>query len=339
MDTLDRRLRATNLNLLPILRAALRRKNLTRAAAELNLTQSAVSNSLKQLREHFGDELLVREGRTMRLTDKARQLIGPLEATLDALSSLIANAPFDPATSRHHFRVATADYVTAITAPALAATMSAAAPSMTVQMVTARGRSTAELRSGDIDMVISPRQIIDAAAFDAPELVRALTIEALASEPFVCVARADDEAFARGLSVEDYLARPHASFHLDIAAHASLEHAWLLEHGVSQFNRILTSDFTALPLIAARSDCIALMPRSLARLAAPGLGLRIGPSPLPVPDLELTMVFLTRRRDEPELCWLRREVKRCVAESLQAPADHHQASKAIDDLDVVYHAD
>lgn len=317
MDDLDRRLRATNLNLLPILRAALKYRNLTRAAAELNITQSAVSNSLKQLREHFGDDLLVRDGRHLRLTDKARQLLGPLDEALDSLSALIANAPFDPRTSRRHFRVATADYVTAITAPEMAAVMSAEAPLMTVQMITARGRSNAELRSGDIDMVISPRQIMDAAAFDAPDVVRDLTIEPLAREPFVCIANRDDEAFARGLSVEEYLARPHASFHLDLTIHASLEHAYLLEHGVRQFNRVLTSDFTVLPLIAARSDCIVLAPRSLARLAARSLHLQIGPSPLPVPDLELTMVFLTRRRDEPELTWLRRQIKRCVDISLR----------------------
>jgi len=316
VDDVERRLRATNLNLLPILRSVLKHRNLTRAAEELNITQSGVSNSLRQLRAHFGDELLVREGRGLRLTEKAKQLLVPLEQALNSVGEILANVPFDPLTSTRQFRVATADYVTAVTAPEMAALMVAEAPRLTVQMITARGRSVGDLRSGEIDMVISPRQIIDAVIFDAPALVRELTVESLAREPFVCLARADDDAFARGLTREEYLARPHASFHLDLAVHASLEHAYLLQHGIQQFNRILTSDFAVLPLIAARSDCLALVPRSLGRLAAKAMPLQIGPCPLPVADLELMMVFPSRRRDEPDLAWLRNVLKRCIAASL-----------------------
>lgn len=318
MDQLERRLRATNLNLLPILRSVLKHRNLTRAAVELHITQSGVSNSLKQLRAHFGDELLVRDGRGLRLTEKGKQLVEPLELALASLGEVLANPVFDPATSTRRFRVATADYVTAITAPEMAAVMSREAPGITIQSVTARGRSARDLRDGEIDMVISPRQIIEAAVYDAPALAKAFTLEPLLREPFVCLARADDEAFAKGLTVEQYLARPHASFHLDLTAHASLEHGYLIEHEASQFNRILTSDFTVLPLIAAGSDCIALAPRSLAQLAVRSLPLQIGPSPLPIPDLELVMVFLRVRREEPELTWLRDLLKRCVAASLRA---------------------
>jgi LysR family nod box-dependent transcriptional activator len=316
MDDLGRRLRSTNLNLLPILRAVLRHRNLTRAAEELNITQSGVSNSLRQLRVHFGDQLLVRDGRRLRLTDRAKQLMEPLEQALSSVALVLANPKFDAATSAHHFRLATADYVAAITAPEMAAVMSREAPRITLQLITARGRSIGDLRSGEIDMVIAPRQILEAAIFDAPSVMRELTIEPLGREPFVCLARDDDEAFARGLTREEYLARPHASFHLDLAAHASLEHAYLLEHRVPQFNRILTSDFTVLPLIAARSDCIVLAPRSLARLAVGNLPLQIGESPLPAPDLDLVMTFLARRRDEPELAWLCGLLRRCVATSL-----------------------
>jgi DNA-binding transcriptional LysR family regulator len=79
-----------------------------------------------------------------------------------------------------------------------------------------------------------------------------------------------------------------------------------------QFNRILTSDFAVLPLIAARSDFIVLAPRSVARLFSSNLPLQIGPSPLPVPDLDLVMVFESRRQEEQELAWLRDPLKCCV---------------------------
>ena len=196
MDDLERRLRVTNLNLLPILWAVLKYRNLTRAAEALNITQSGVSNSLKQLRDHFGDELLVREGRGLRLTEKGKQLIGPLEQALGAVGRVLANPAFDPATSVHGFRVATADYVTAITAPEMAALMSREAPGMAVQMITAQAHSAVDLRAGELDIIISPRQIIDALSYDAPGLTRDLIMEPLGSEPFVCLAR-DEERPSR----------------------------------------------------------------------------------------------------------------------------------------------
>lgn len=313
MDDLDRRLRTANLNLLPVLRAVLRHQNLTRAAEELNITQAAVSNSLRQLRAHFGDDLLTRDGRGLRLTDKGKQLIDPLERALGAVASVLASPSFDPATSSRQFRIATADYVFAGTAPAMAALIGREAPAVTIQLITATGRSFADLRDGEIDLVIGPRQIIDPAIHRTSALARELTFEPLARDPFVCLAHKDDKAFAAGLSVEDYLARPHASFHLDLNIHASLEHTYLIDHDVPQFNRILTSDFLILPLIAAGSDCIVLAPRSLALLAARVLPLQIGACPLPIPDLDLMMLMLRRRKDEPELAWLRGVLKRCSA--------------------------
>ncbi|PZR48470.1 helix-turn-helix domain-containing protein [Paraburkholderia fungorum] len=67
-------LRRLNLNLLPILYELLHSKNVSEAARHLNLTQSAVSGSLRQLREIFKDELLIQRGRGMVLSEKAHRL-------------------------------------------------------------------------------------------------------------------------------------------------------------------------------------------------------------------------------------------------------------------------
>lgn len=324
MDDPDRSLRTANLNLLPILRAVLKHRNLTRAAEELHVTQAAISNSLKQLRAHFGDELLRREGRSLRLTEKAKQLLQPLDNALDAIQHILGESGFEPARSRQLFRIATADYVTAITAPDMASLLAREAPSISVQMITARAGSAFHLHGDNIDLLILPRQIMQSASHDFPDMARGVTVEALASEPFVCLARKDDKAFARGLSTAEYLARPHASFHLDLNMHASLEHGYLIEHGIDQFNRLLVSNFTALPYIAATSDCIALVPLSVAREAMRSLSLRAGPPPLPIPDLELVMVWSTRRANDEALAWLRNLVRRSIAKAIPTSSKARQ---------------
>ena len=318
MDDLDRRLRLINLNLLPPLRAVLKHQNLTRAAEELHITQSAVSNILKRLREHFGDELLIKDGRSFRLTAKAKRLVEPLEAALSAIQEVLADAPFDPGASSRKFKIATADYVTALTAPVMAGVLSREAPRVSVQMLTGRGRSIGDVRVDNIDMVISPKAVAEAAIFDAPRALQDLTLEPLCREPFVCLGRHDDATLRAGLTAEAYLGRPHASFVLDLDVHASLEHAYLMSAGLSQFDRIQTSDFTILPMIAAQSDCLVLAPRSLARMALAWAPLQMAPTPVPVPDLELVMVWNRRRVGDPGLAWLRDLIKRCVDLTINA---------------------
>jgi len=319
MDDLERRLRQTNLNLLPVLREVLKHRNLTRAAQELNLTQAAVSNSLRRLRDHFGDELLVKDGRGLRLTEKARRMVGPLEVALAAVAEVLAGEAFAPERSRRRYRIATADYVTAVLTPNLIRLLGDEAPLMSVQMVTARSRSAEDLRLENIDILITPRQIVSAAIFDAPRVMAEFAFEELARDPFVCLGHADDAELAAGLTREAYLARPHASFFLDLDVHASLEHGYLLESGVTQFDRLLTSDFTILPLVAAATGCLTLVPASLAAGAVDTLPLQAVPSPLPVPDLELVMIWLKRRDGDPEIRWLRDALRRCA--SAFSPAD------------------
>ena len=54
--------RTLDLNLLRVFDEVMAERNLTRAARNLSLTQPAVSNSLRRLRELLGDELVRRAG-------------------------------------------------------------------------------------------------------------------------------------------------------------------------------------------------------------------------------------------------------------------------------------
>ena len=67
-------LRQLDLNLLVTLDALLETSSVTRAAARLGVGQPATSHALGKLRDLFGDPLLVRAGRGMALTPRARAL-------------------------------------------------------------------------------------------------------------------------------------------------------------------------------------------------------------------------------------------------------------------------
>ena len=313
----DINLRGVNLNLLPVLDEVLRQRNLTRAAETLNLTQSAVSNSLKLLREHFGDELLVRDGRKLRLTELGEELRAPLEEAMSAVRRAFTPEPFDPATSRQRFRIATADYVMAILAPHLAGILSKTAPHMAVQMLNARKQSDDDLRSGRIDMVVAPKRMITGPRSQRADYLEGAIVVPLLSEQLVCIGHKDDPDLRAGLTPQRYLDRAHAGFFLDFDIHASLEQFHLGETGTAQFDRILTSSFSTLPLIVANSDCLALLPESMARQAMKHLPIAYTASPIEMPPLELVMVWHRRRERDQGMAWLvdalRQSVKLAVS--------------------------
>ena len=67
-------IRSINLNLIPILQALLKEESVAKAAIQVNLSQPAMSGALARLRLILDDPLLVRVGRSMRLTPRAERL-------------------------------------------------------------------------------------------------------------------------------------------------------------------------------------------------------------------------------------------------------------------------
>src|SRR5262245_2951768 len=82
------RLYELDLNLLLALDALLHEQGVTPAARRLHVSQPAISNTLRRLREHFADELLVRVGRRMVLTPFGASLREPIRENLLALEAL-----------------------------------------------------------------------------------------------------------------------------------------------------------------------------------------------------------------------------------------------------------
>jgi LysR family glycine cleavage system transcriptional activator len=71
--------------------AAARTENFTAAAAELGMTQAAVSYQVKSLEERLGAPLFVREKGRARLTSLGLRLLPPLSSAFDAIEAAFAS--------------------------------------------------------------------------------------------------------------------------------------------------------------------------------------------------------------------------------------------------------
>lgn len=78
---------AMPMNALRAFEAAARLRSLTRAAAELCVTQTAVSRHVRVLEQHVGKALFVRNANGIELTEHGRILVAALSASLDAIAA------------------------------------------------------------------------------------------------------------------------------------------------------------------------------------------------------------------------------------------------------------
>src|SRR6266481_3852912 len=111
-----------DLNLLRIFDILYDERNVTRAAARLFLTQSAVSHALARLREVLGDPLFIRIPSGLQPTERAHQLAPRLRAALADIRSVVVAAPtFDPAKTRQRFVISAGPYFCMLVVPNLIA--------------------------------------------------------------------------------------------------------------------------------------------------------------------------------------------------------------------------
>jgi LysR family glycine cleavage system transcriptional activator len=85
--------RPPSLRAIAAFEAAARRQSFTRAAEELNLTQSAVSHAIRGLEERLGVALFNRFGRTVALTGEGQTFLGRVRVGLNIISEAVDATP------------------------------------------------------------------------------------------------------------------------------------------------------------------------------------------------------------------------------------------------------
>ena len=296
-------LRGVDLNLLPVLHALLTHRNVSRAARDLGMSQSAVSAALARLRRSLGDEILVQVGRRMEATDRARDLVERVEAAVVAAEAVWHPTSFDPGKAVQRFVIATADYVSVLLGPAVIRRMAMAAPGCTVQFVDSTRKLLDLLRAGEVDFAIIPRFAIETLSLD--EMPSVL----LFRDRFVAVAAADTPANV------DPFAAPHVTFRMGFDPYAPAVARVIAGHDGDLPLAHHFQQFSVLPLVALESGTTALVQWRLAVRMMRHLPLRIVPSPVPTETIEIRAVWSAVHHADPAHRWFLDLLRAVVAEA------------------------
>lgn len=299
-----------DLNLLVALEALLSEANVTRAAARMGLTQSAMSHKLKRLREQFDDPLLVATRGGMALTPYAQQLLGPLRQALRELHGVWAGPkPFDPATSDREFVIVSSDYAEFEILPRVLQYYSQHAPNVRCRMLTPHPGLLTALEDGSVDLVVGPAM--------PPQL--GLVQRRVAEDELRCIVRRDHPAVGETLDLDTFLSLGHLLTQPPPKAPGALSPVMEALRAIGKELRVMMSipHLIGGPFIVAKSDLVLTTSRALAEAAAEILPLRVLVPPVPLPTFAIYMTWHERFTRDPGHAWVRELTARVTAEVVQ----------------------
>jgi DNA-binding transcriptional LysR family regulator len=284
-----------DLNLLVALDVLISERNVTRAAAQLHLSQSATSSAMSRLREYFEDELLVQVGRTMVPTPLAESLAGPVRDVLLQIRSTIETKPgFDPLTSDRHFRVVASDYVATVLMARCARELRLRAPHITLELVPPSAAAFAQLDRAEIDLLTVPDR------YQVPGHAS----EELFLDSYTCVVDRHNSAVGERLTMEQYLALGHVAISFG-PGQSSVEESYLRGMGLARRVEVTTATFNTLPQFVMATDRVATMHLRLARECVSYFPLRIVAPPEGFPPLAMHMQWHKSMEKDLSHVWLR----------------------------------
>jgi DNA-binding transcriptional LysR family regulator len=311
----------TDLNLLRIFDVVLEERSVTRAGARLGLTQSAVSHALNRLRYTLDDELFVRGPSGMQPTPRALEIGPQIHAALTQLQTAIDPGGFDPATSDRRFTIAAGAYACAVLGPPLVAKLTEASPHAELAITDRTPDLLDRLDARQVDFMIS-------SLISGPDR---LAREPLLSEALAWVARAGSPlALKNRVELEDLVETPHVVIRREgareegppgrgLTTRASWDDAGALDvalaaRGLRRRIGVTVPDTYSALAIAARSDMPALAPRRLVTLAAQSGRVVLIEPPYASPNVEISLIFLRDRLNDPAIVWMRDQIRAVAAE-------------------------
>ncbi|MET0617544.1 MAG: LysR family transcriptional regulator [Luteibacter sp.] len=294
-----------DLNLLVAFDALMRERNVTRAAADVGVSQPAMSAALGRLRKLAGDPLFHRSSSGLLPTARARDLAGPIsEALLQVRAALVQEPAFDPALATQTFALGLSDYPAFVLLPGIMLALRQRAPGSTlaVHSFTARDESVDLLDAGAVDVAIGvpPRQS-DRRILSRPIL----------RDTFVTIVASEHPAARKGMDMKTFLSLPHVLASPEGEGFGLVDQA-LAQQGKRRRLALTLPQMFVLPSVVARTDMTATVMRRVVIASAAARTLVTFPPPIPLPDIVFDAIWHRRTDANPAQRWFRGLIEECA---------------------------
>jgi DNA-binding transcriptional LysR family regulator len=312
--------RHLDLNLLRVFDEIMAERNLTRAARNLALTQSAVSNALRRLREVLGDELVVRAGYGVQPTPLALALWPVVRQALLDLQEALAPTDFDPAQAEASFMLAMADATATLLMPPLVRRIEAQAPGVSLRVLPLTTRDPRSLlESGELDMAIGYFPVMMAALLQRNMTEAAPSTfgdERLYDGRYVCVMRRGHPLLQGELTLDAFCAAHHLLVSFSGRPFGFVDQALAAIKRQRRIVLTVNQYFTA-GQVVADSDLLTVMPERFVPSTGIAGQLATRPLPVDVPPIHVDLVWHRRQQQRPGHRWLRDAIAASAASAFE----------------------
>ena len=299
-------LKNIDLNLLVYLDALLASRNVTQAAESLGISQPAMSNGLRRLRELFSDPILIRTKDGMSPTERAEEL-QPLVRNIVASIELAVEPDkgFDPAVADRVFRLCVSDYSECTLMPPLLQRMQSIAPNITLDILTPSDVSYKDVEGGNVDLVIN--------RFD--DLPQSFHQRIIWRDGFSCML-SPNNPIRENFNLDSYLESSHVwvsktgmGIGVGVEPDQVQQLGWvddaLNRLGKKRRIRLYTRHYQAAMQLAEMHDLVITIPSKSAMLQKDNPNVIILPPPFEIPEIELKMAWSSLQHHNPANQWLR----------------------------------
>ena len=298
-----------DLNLLVYLDVLLRERNVTRAANQLGISQPAMSNGLRRLRQLFDDPLLVRTSEGMTPTERASELAPLVRNVLTEVEQAVQpQSAFEPQQSDRVFRIMASDYTESTLIPPLLNALREQAPDVSLDILTPSDVSFLDVEQGRVDMVIN--------RFDSmPQSFHQTTVW---TDDFSCLLSVDNPILSN-FNLDTYIEAQHVwvsktGMGVGVGMNPKDEQrlGWvdeaLRKQGKKRRIRVFTRHYQAAMSLAEQKDLLVTIPTKAAQLQRQNPRVKILPAPFEIPPFELKMAWSPLLQHNPAHQWMRRLV-------------------------------
>ncbi|MCQ1057366.1 LysR family transcriptional regulator [Photobacterium sp. ZSDE20] len=295
-----------NLNLLRTLQVLLEESHVSRTAERLCVTQSAVSRQLTQLRELFGDPLLIREGNRLLPTPKALQLKGKVDNILASCQGLLEEPAFSPQQWTGPMIMASSDYVAQYILPDIVERVQQQAPQVNISYRLWSPEYLSNLADLDIQLVSTM----------LPKIPEGLCGALIGSDFPVCVMRGQHPlANEPELSLAQLAGYPHMRVSAGGDKDSFVERE-LKVRGLHRDVQFSVPFFSAAFQTLVRTDMLMVLPEHISRNMQAWFDITYKPLPIPKPTHSYWLLWHLRYENDPAHRWFREQVLMVMKSSM-----------------------
>ena len=312
--------RTLDLNLLRVFDEVMVERNLTRAAHNLAMTQPAVSNALKRLREKLGDELVRRSGYGVEPTPMALTLWPTVRDALQQLRESLAPGGFDPAKAHNAFVLAMADATAAKLVPGMMDILENEAPGVNLRVLPLTTRDPRDLlESGLADLAIGhfPGVLAELGASHLQEHSPRFLNQRLYDGEYVVVMRRGHPLAGRPMDLDSYCDARHLLVSFSGRPFGFVDEALA---ALSRQRRVVltVNQFFTAGRVVATTDLLTVLPRHFVGATGMEDELALSDLPLPVPAVHVDTLWHRQTSHSSAHSWLRHTVVRASVQGFRA---------------------